>query len=459
MSTSFRQIRKNSTAQGRFKDLVRDYQRFLAEQVTVDNPDFKVKLRTMYSKLVYKDPFITHKTKPLTTTFYLTIEPDAQYCVGMWSLDHNGHFAVDASGKGHYGRWLHNPEVKEGIDNGFGTSLYANFDGITNIVYINDFSKLRLSEANYFTITARIYPTDITPSDGVGGTAYRTILHKADTTNLTNSQQGLIDTGSVGNGYHLAVTADGKVRFTLQVAGVKYTVETLANVVIAQDPPLPYEITVTCDQVNKRTIPAEQVLDPGDVPGSGDDEEPPNAPPLIAPRMEISVNNNFYALYTTGHLKFVDDGTLRRLRIGSAYSYPSTHARYLWFKWKGGIQQVRMYNGKVLTLNEIRNLSINKFTIAETPFGSPALAGSTFMLDPNSIPGGFDNEAFESDAFETSDVDQTGLQGFGGFDPIGFDEDGYDTLPVNDQSVIQGGGFNPRGMSAAGFDTLPQSQS
>ena len=458
MSTSFREIRRNSTAQGRFKALVQDYQRFQAEQVTVDNPDFKVKLRTMYSKLVYKDPFITHKIKPLSTVFYMPYEPDANFCVGMWSLDHNGRFCVDASGKGNYGRWLHNPNVKEGIDNGFGTSLYADFDGESTIVYVDNFEKLRLSLASKFSITVRIYPTDISASDGTGGTAYRTIMHKADTTALNGTHNGLVDSGSVGYGYHLAVTSDGKVRFTLQVAGIKYSVETLSNAITPHDPPFAHDITVTCDQINKRTIPAEQILDPGDIIGAGDDEEPPNQPPLIAPRMEISVNSIFYALYTTDHLKFVDDGNLRRLRFGGTFSHPITHPRYLWFKWKGGIQQIRIYNGLILTLANIRNLLNNTMTITEIPFGSSALAGSTFILDTDILPGGFDASAFESDAYEITTSD-TGLQGFGGFDPVGYDPDGYDTLAVTDQGVIQGGGFDPRGMSSVGFDTLPQSQS
>ena len=453
MSISFRQIRKNSTAQGRFKDLVQDYQRFVAEQATVDNPDFKVKLRTMYSKLVYQDPFTTHKTKPVSTVFYMTNEPDAKDCVGMWNLDHNGRFSVDASGSGYIGRWIENPEVKEGIDNGFGTSLYANFDGEMGVVYIDNFTKLRLSFAPFFTIVCRIYPTSISATDGAGGTKYRTIMHKADTTDSSHSSIGLIDSGSVGNGYTLAVTPDGKVRFTLLVSGVKYTVETLDNVIIPNDPPVPYDISVTCDQMNKRTIPAEQVLDPGDTPGSGDDDEPPNTPPLIAPRMEISVDNNFYSLYTTAHLPFADDGIFRRLRFGTAYPFHRTSPNFLWFKWKGGIQQVRMYT-RVLTLDEIRNISINKFTITEMPLGSPALAGSVYVLPEDE--GDFETSDFESDSFETGFGT---LMGFSGYDSIGYDEEGFDTQPTTNQSVIQDGGFDPRGFSETGFDTIPESQS
>ncbi len=81
MSTSFRQFRKSSTAQGRFKDLVADYQRFVAEQVTVDNPDFRVKARVMHSKLIYHDPFLTSTVKGINTAFYMPFEPDFHYLV------------------------------------------------------------------------------------------------------------------------------------------------------------------------------------------------------------------------------------------------------------------------------------------------------------------------------------------------------------------------------------------
>ena len=222
-----------------------------------------------------------------------------RYCVGMWNLNHNGRFCIDSSGKGHYGRWIQNPQVKEGIDDGFGTSLYANFDGTTNVVYIDNFPKLQLSMAPYFTITARIYPTDISASDGPGGTMFRTILHKPDTTESNGTQSGFIDSGSVGNGYHLAVSPDGKVIFTLVEHGIKYTVQTLPNVIVPDDPPFPYDIAVTVNQVDKRTIPASQVLDPGEIPGSNEEEEPEMESPLIAPRMEIAVNGLWYALYTT----------------------------------------------------------------------------------------------------------------------------------------------------------------
>lgn len=457
MSTSFRQIRKNSTAQGRFKDLVRDFQRFQAQQNTVDNPDFKVKLRTTYSKLVYTDPFVHHKTKPVTTAFYLTFEPDARFLVGMWNMNHNGRWSVDSSGKGHVGTWISNIPIEEGIDDGFGTSLFADFSTPDNYMIVGDFPAIRLSFASQFSITCRIYPEDISATD-TGGQRYRTILHKPDTSAPNNTQLGQIDTGSVGNGFALAITPNGKIRFTLTAQGLKYTVETLANVIVASDPPFVYDITVTCDQVNKRTIPQQNILDPGNVIGAGDDQEPDYTPVLIAPRMEISVNNNFYALYTTEHLPMIDGGTSRRMYVGAAYGYPSTDTlRFPWFKYRGGIQQLRFYQPYILTFPQIANLHLNKITTAEMPLGSPALAGSVLITDP-SIIAGFDTAGYDELGYEAADQDAA-IAGFPGMDPIGYDETGFDTLFLTEQGTLQDGGFDPRGFSDQGFDTIPFSQS
>ena len=427
MSISFRQIRKNSTAQGRFKDLVQDYQRSLAESVTVDNPDFRVKMRTMYSKMTYKDPFTTHKTKPVTTVFYLPFEPDAKYNVGLWNLDHNGRFCIDSSGRGHVGRWIRNPDVKEGIDNGFGTSLYADFDGEWTHAYIDDKPDLRLSFSPYFSISGRIYPTSIDASDG--SMKYRTILQKTDS--ITASVPGGVNTGHVGNGFTLAVLPDGKLRFTMLSAGIPYSVETLPNVIIPSNPPTNYDFTITCNQVDKRTIPVQEVEDVSDVPGADPELYPAYDFPLIAPRIEISVNSIFYAIYTANHLDFVDDSYLR-LRFGTAYSFVGA-SNHMWYRWKGGIQRIAFYR-RVLTMREIQYLAYNRMTISEIPFGNTALAGSTIVLP-------------------------TGVEGFGGYDPLGFDTTGFDTTPVTDQSTLQGGGFDPRGMDSTGFETLPQSQS
>lgn len=453
MSLSFRQIRKSSTAQGRFKDLVRDYQRFQANQVNVDNPDFKVKLRTMYSKLVYRDPFVTYKLKPLSTVFYMPFEPDGINLVGMWNLNHNGRFSVDSSGMGNFGRWTENPKMKEGIDDGFGTSLYADFDGFNSIVYINDFPSLRISFVSRFSITARIYPTDITSPSG---TNYRTILHKADTTLSNGSHSSFIDSGSVGNGYHLAVTPDGRIRFTLQRGGAKYTVQTLPNIIVASDPPSPYDITVTFDNDDKVTVPVDPVTDPGEVPGAGDDEEPPTQSPTLMPRMQITVNNQFFMLYTNTHLHFVDDGSLRRLRIGTAFTYTTVSGKKSWFKFKGGIQQVRIYSNMVLNFDQIMNLHNNRLTITEMLIGSPALAGSVLVLDP-SLNLGFDTGGYDNPGYEVGSFDIEPL-GFPGYDPLGFDI-GFDTLLITDQGDVQQGGFNTRGYSPTGFNTLPFSQS
>ncbi len=456
MSTSFRQFRKSSTAQGRFKDLVADYQRFVAEQVTVDNPDFRVKARVMHSKLIYHDPFLTSTVKGINTAFYMPFEPDFHYLVGMWDLDHNGRFCRDGSGWGHHGRFLNNPPLKEGIDRGFGTTPYVNFDGRHFFAYMDNFSTLRLSSSNQFSITLTIYPVDISATDQT--TKFRTILHKADTSWPDNTKAGQIDVGSVGNGYHLALIPDGKVRFTLAKDGVRYSVETLGGVITPSDPPFPYDITVTVNQLDKRTIPPELLADPG-VPGSDPETELPYVPPTEAPRMEISVNNRFYQLYTNEHLSFVDD-PIRRLRIGAVYNYPSTNAtKGLWFKFKGGIQQLRIYRDYLLTFPEIDHLYQNKMSIRDMPYGSPALAGSILVFaDAAAIVGAFDSVSFDPGGYELAD-NAFFANGFPGFDQLGFDPTGYDTLALTNQGTYQDGGYDPRGFSRQGFYAIPTSQS
>jgi hypothetical protein len=456
MSTAFRQFRRHSTAQGRFKDLVSDYQRFKAEQVTVTNPDFRVKARVMHSKLVYHDPLFTFKSKAASHAFYMPFEPDQHYVVGMYDLDHNGRFCKDGSGYGHHGRWQNNPALKQGIDRGFGASTYVDFDGKNIYGYVNDFPQLRLSTANYFSITCTIYPTDISATDGIGGTKFRTILNKPDTTWPDNTKQGQIDTGTVGNGYALAVTPDGKVRFTLAKNGIRYSVETLSGIITSSDPPFAYDITVTVDQVNKKTIPAEQVVSPV-VPGGDPDAEPPFTPPLVAPRMEISVDNRFFQIYTTAHLSFVDDPT-RRLRFGTTFHLPLS-TRLLWHKWKGGIQQLRIYRDYLLTFSEIQNLYLNKQTIREMPIGAAAHAGSVLVFeDPSLLLGGYDPFVYDPGGFLLGS-NEFGIYGFPGYDPLGFDNFGFDVAPITEQGLIQNGGFDPRGFSTQGFHTIPTSQS
>jgi hypothetical protein len=410
----------------------------------------------MYSKLIYKDPYITHKTKPASTVFYMPNEPDGHYLVASWNLNHHGRFSVDSSGKGNFGRFTSNPEVVEGIDDGFGTSLYVRFDGETTHMYAEDVPKLRLSVAPYFSITGRIYPEDLSETDEVEG-KLRTIISKSDTSDTTGQHMGQIDSGHVGWGYRLGVTPDGKMRFTLLVAGVKYTVETLANVILASDPPFPYDFTVTVNQVNKRTIPAQEVLNPADNPGASEEAEPEYQPPLIAPRMEISVDNEFYAIYTTDHLHFVDDGPFKRLRVGAAWSYPlSDPVKTKWYRWLGGIQQLRIYQ-TVLTFPQIEHLHQNRLTVTEMPLGSAALAGYMGVFDIKS--GGYDPLGYQEEGYWLFTGGLPPDISLPGFDPNGYDPTGFDTLNLTEQGTLQDGGFDPRGYSREGFHCIPFSQS
>lgn len=415
----------------------------------------------MHSKLIYHDPFLASKVKGTQTAFYMTLEPDFDRLVGMWDLDHNGRFCEDGSGWGHHGRFLNNPPLKVGIDRGFGTTTYVDFDGRHFYAYVDNFSTLRLSTANQFSITCTIYPRDISETDGPGGTKFRTIIHKPDTSWPDNTKAGQIDTGTVGNGYHLAVTPAGKVRFTLAKDGVKYTAETLPGIIVAADPPFPYDITVTVNQLDKKTIPVELLADPGDVPGADPEEDAPFEPPIIAPRMEISVNNRFFQLYSTQHLPFIED-FFRKLRIGAVYNFAnisSNPQQAFWFKFKGGIQQLRIFRNYILTFSQLDNLFSNKLSVVDAPFGSPALAGSILVFaDSSQILGAFDDIAYDPDGFELAFNDFF-VNGFPGMDALGYDALGFDVLFLTQQGTVQDGGYDPRGFSNQGFHSLPTSQS
>ena len=125
-----------------------------------------------------------------------------------------------------------------------------------------------------------------------------------------------------------------------------------------------------------------------------------------------------FGMRYTQHLHMVDDGSFRRLRFGTAFPYGITNLRYLWFKWKGGMQHIRIYNGIILSFLQLENLRINKHTITEMPIGSPALAGSVLILDPASFIG-YDNIAFDEGGFESSAFEGQ-LLGFPGYDQQDF---------------------------------------
>jgi hypothetical protein len=455
MSVTTRQIRKNSNAQSRFHGLVSDIKRAQAEQVKIDNTDFRVRNRVMYSKLLYHDPHVFHKNKPSNQPFYMTFEPDLKYLVGMWDLDHTGRFSMDGSCHANHGKFLNNTTLGEGIDLGFGTSQYVDFDGRECYVYVDDKPELRLSQADQFSISFRLYPRDIEASDGPGGNKFRMILHKPDT---STSPGGTIDSG-VADGYACAVTPDGKIRFTVKLKGISYSAETLAGVIVPNTPPTAYSVIITVNMVNTKPVPLV-TFPPPDTPGGNVESESPLTPPLIAPRIEINVNNEYFQIYTTEHLHFIADPN-RRLRFGAVWNYnlndPGINQ---WFKFKGGIQQMRMYRNLVLTFPNQQALFINKLATNEMPFGSPALAGQTLVFQEPGIggTGGYDEIAFEFDAYETGGSDFF-IYGFPGFDPLGFDIGGYDTLFITEQGTIQLGGFDPRGFSFQGFSTIPQSQS
>jgi len=241
----------------------------------------------------------------------MPFEPDAHFCVGFWDLNHNGYYAKDSSGFGNHGRWHSDVRLKEGISNGFETTLYADGDGVYRFVLVPDSTLLQLTQSQVgFSIFCRIYPRDLTQTDSLvepiyeyiytGGSVtsrsftsasfsypsntvvnilgytgirkFRHILAKNDDYNESDSD------GTVTHGYAWALTDDGRLRFTLRRDNHNYTVETLPNTIVITDPPTAYDIAVVCS-VSTAPIVIEPPPPPADEPPIGDEPVPPPSPP------------------------------------------------------------------------------------------------------------------------------------------------------------------------------------
>ena len=263
----FSQIRRRSHAQNRITALVREFQRFTASQIKIENPDFRTLNRTTSSRMKYNDQFVYVTRKSVTSQFVMPFEPDFNHTALMLKMDHTGRFSKDASGFGHHGQILGKQELKQGIENGYGPTLYQNFDGETTYIQIKDRYNL-LNSSTYvkgFSIACRIYPEDLA-DNSFDQSKPRTILSKHDDAN------GL-------HGYVLAVLPDGALQYTFMRNGIPYSVSTPANTIKldttteADDQlllgeeispvvePIPYDITVATT-INTPGVPSQQTIDP-----------------------------------------------------------------------------------------------------------------------------------------------------------------------------------------------------
>ena len=242
-------MRRRSHAQNRITQLVREFQRFTAGQLKIENPDFRTLNKTVSSRMKYSDPFTFSKKKSVYPIFMMPFEPDFNHAVLMLRMDHLGRYSKDASGFGNHATIFGNQELKEGIDLGYGPSTYQNFDGATTYLQLKDRYNL-LNSSVYltgFSLSARIYPEDLTfTSDD--HTKFRTILSKHD------DIRGLY-------GYVLGVLPDGSLQFTFTRGGQTYSIasppdtikldtstelpdQTVSEETTPPEPPIPYDITL-----------------------------------------------------------------------------------------------------------------------------------------------------------------------------------------------------------------------
>lgn len=362
--SEFSTIRRRSQAGTRITSLVRAFQNYVSTQFQLDKPDFKAVNRPVLSRLKYHDKHIFTASRNMNLLYYSPLEPDGDIVVGLWKLDHNGRYAADASGFANHMTIIGNPRLKKGIDiAGLGGSLYMVFDD-NNRCYIADKPKLNsTSYRNGFSLTARIYPFDISDSDvSAGGLRYRHIVSKHDDT-----------TGD--NGYAMAVTPDGHVVFTIWRNGTGLSVTTAAGVIVVNtttDPITSYDLAVTVS-MDGRGIPTAA---------------------------KLYVNNVGYTTITTSHLPLMEGDTLKALRVGALFPY-NDDIQKPWYKWKGGIQDFRIYREKVLSDTEVSNYYTNKITIRNIAYGQAALAGVGVWSTQVSLLGGFSSRGFSPVGFHT----------------------------------------------------------
>jgi hypothetical protein len=228
MSLGIGQQRKRSTVQSRFRSLVDQIARDRAAQIQIETLDYQGWQRMSSDRLKYNDAFLYGKTKDVRTKFFLPKEPDFNFLTCWLKLDHIGRFIEDASGFNTNGYVKGYPKLKSGIDMGFGGSVYCDFNGTTDFVDVPDSPKIRPSAAlSGFSISFRIYPKDISDP---GSDRYRKVACKRD---------------DASNAFSISVLPDGRLRFTVMVNGVRYSVQSAAGTIVANPlTPVAYDCNV-----------------------------------------------------------------------------------------------------------------------------------------------------------------------------------------------------------------------
>ena len=367
----------------------------------------------------------------------MPFEPDFNHVALMLNLDQLGRYAIDSSGFGNRGKISgagYVPQIikDDGIDLGYGeNSQYMYFDGRFVYVFIEDNPNLRASKINnYISITCRIYlfPDSWEPCDPTDPLKARYICSKSD----DNHQQF---------GYALALTPDGRIKFTWSKAGTKSTVQTPIATITSRHPgytkagysPSGFDIedltvidTTAAIAVFNIAIIAD-VQEGYDSDGFDVDsfETGPSGGIKIAVDSAFLTNSpvpviTYYNESTTDHLDLIVGNTIDlpddiddpnanehlplvdenlRLRIGAAF--PLTGDQQKFYKFKGGIQNFHIYRELLLGDIDLRFLFSNKLSISPIPFGKVAKAGYTLLLPTAQGDAGYDPTGFDSIGFDT----------------------------------------------------------
>jgi hypothetical protein len=311
MSLGIGQQRKRSTVQSRFRSLVDEIARDRAAQVQVETLDFQGWQRMSSDRLKYNDAFLYGKTKDVRTKFFLPKEPDFQYLTCWLKLDHIGRFIEDASGFNTNGYVKGYPKLRPGIDLGFGGSVYCDFNGTTDFVDVPDSPKIRPSAAlSGLSMSFRLYPKDIS-DPGAGTGKYRKVVCKRD---------------DASNALSISVLPDGRLRFTMMVNGIRYSVHTDAGIIVPNlSAPINYDCAVIFQRPTpllntKLTFPSSNITVTGEV-----------GEPYLKANMNDANPNTHWAYVPLPQWVIIDLGALKRIsRVAIHWhrSSPPTNMTY-----------------------------------------------------------------------------------------------------------------------------------
>ena len=308
MSLGVGQQRRRSTVQSRWRSIVDQIARDRAAQIQIETLDFQGWQRMSSDRLKYNDAFLYGKTKGVRTKFFLPKEPDFQFLTCWLKLDHIGRFIEDASGFNTNGIVKGYPKLRQGIDTGTGGSVYLWFNGTTDFIDVPDSPKIRTSAAlSGFSISFRLYPESI---EDPGDEKFRKVCCKRDDAN---------------NAYSISVLPDGRLRFTVMVNGVRYSVHTDDGVIVPDetDP-----VNHDCSVIFLRPVPlinTKLTMTDASITVSGE------VPPYVKANMNDADPNSYWSNTPLPQWVKVDLGSSKRVSRAAIHwnrGIPLTNVTY-----------------------------------------------------------------------------------------------------------------------------------